>query len=74
MPYSSTQWSALVERTCVTVGHMTAASILQGGPAPAFLAESVADYIRHGLEGVATHIEDIPCCTNHPIVKVLHIS
>lgn len=51
--------SALMEKTYLTVGRMFAASVLQGGPAPTFLAESIAEYLLYGLEGVGTHTEDV---------------
>ena len=65
--------SALMEKTYFSVGRMFAASVLQGGPAPTFLAESIADYLLYGLEGVGTHTEDIPCSVQDLIGKVRSI-
>jgi len=42
------------------VGAILALSIVYGGPAPQFFAESVADYFVYGFNGVQTTIEDIP--------------
>ena len=41
-------------------GIILAHSLLCGGPAPAFFAEPVADYIAYGYEKVTTRICDIP--------------
>ena len=38
---------------------MFAAFVLQGGPAPTFLVESIAEYLLYGLEGVGTHKEEV---------------
>ena len=50
---------ALINKEFYYIGKMIAASILQGGPAPEFFAESVAEYWLNGLDGVQIHIEDI---------------
>ena len=50
---------ALINKEYLCIGKMLAASILQGGPAPEFFAESVAEYWLRGLEGVQVHVEDI---------------
>ena len=65
--------SALMEKMYFSVGRMFAASVLQGGPAPTFLAESIADYLLYGLEGVDTHSEDVPCSVQDLIEKVRSI-
>ena len=62
--------SALMEKTYLSVGRMFAASVLQGGPAPTFLAESIAEYLLYGLEGVGTHKEDVPSSVEDLLVKV----
>ena len=62
--------SALMEKTYLSVGRMFAASVLQGGPAPTFLAESIAEYLLYGLEGVGTHKEDVPSSVQDLLVKV----
>ena len=51
---------ALINRHYNCIGKMISASILQGGPAPDFFAESVAEYWLKGLSGVQVHVEDIP--------------
>ena len=50
----------LSKKTYRHVGSILALSIVYGGPAPHFLAESVADYIIHGLEKTQCTIHDIP--------------
>ena len=52
--------TALMNREYYCVGKMISASLLQGGPAPGFFAQSVAEYWLGGLEGVNIHIKDIP--------------
>ena len=51
---------ALIDKQYYYIGKMMAASILQGGPAPGFFAESAAEYWLQGLDGVTAHVEDIP--------------
>ena len=50
----------LVKKTYEHIGVMLGASIVHGGPAPAFFAHAVADYIIHGLNYVKPKLEDIP--------------
>ena len=42
------------------VGCMLGASIVHGGPAPAFSAHAVADYIINGIDCVKAKVEDVP--------------
>ena len=49
----------MINKEYYSVGKIIAASILQAGPAPAFFAESVAEYWLYGLDGVQVHVEDI---------------
>ena len=44
--------SALMEKTYLSVGRMFAASVLQGGPAPTFLAESIAEFFYMDWRGL----------------------
>lgn len=45
------------------IGEMIAVSIIHGGPAPNFLAQSVVDYLLYGIRKVRTTIEEVPCAT-----------
>ena len=49
---------------------MFAVSVLEGGPAPTFLVESIAEHLLYRLEGVGTHQEDIPSSLQDLLVKV----
>lgn len=50
----------LSKKTYYYIGSMLALSIIHGGPAPAFLATAVADYIVYGMVGVKATVHDIP--------------
>lgn len=51
--------TALINKEYYCIGKILSASVLQGGPAPQFFAESVAEYWLAGLDGVNVHVEDI---------------
>ncbi len=42
------------------VGEMIAVSLVHGGPAPAFFAPSVADYILNGMKKVNATVSEVP--------------
>lgn len=50
----------LSKKTFQHVGTILALSLVYGGPAPHFFAESVADYIAYGLDKTRGTIDDIP--------------
>ena len=50
---------SLTEGHFKVAGQLTASSVLQGGPAPNFLAGWVYQYISGGLSTVSIRIEDI---------------
>jgi len=41
-------------------GEMIAISLIHGGPAPAFFAPAVADYILHGINKVKAMVNEVP--------------
>lgn len=47
-------------KTFYYVGVVLAASIVHGGPAPAFFTEAVADFLLFGLGKVRVTVEDVP--------------
>ena len=49
----------LKKQTFKYIGNMLAASLLNGGPAPTFFADFVADYLVYGLEHVKVNIRDV---------------
>jgi len=49
----------LKKQTFKYIGNMLAASLLNGGPAPTFFADFVADYFVYGLEHVKVNIQDV---------------
>lgn len=51
--------AALTKGTFKYIGHMMGASLLNGGPAPSFFANVVADYILFGIERVKVKLEDV---------------
>lgn len=53
----------LSKKTYQHVGSILALSLVYGGPAPHFFAESVADYIVYGLDKTRCTIDDIPDIT-----------
>ncbi len=50
----------LDKNTYVHVGEMIAVCLVHGGPAPAFFAPSVADYILHGMQKVRGMVSEVP--------------
>ena len=59
------------------IGEMMAVSIIHGGPAPNFLAQSVVDYLLYGIAKVRATIEEVPCATMRTKlykVRCLHLS
>ena len=51
--------AALAKGTFKYIGYMMGASLLNGGPAPSFFANIVADYILFGIERVKVKLEDV---------------
>ena len=51
--------AALTKGTFKYIGCMMGASLLNGGPAPSFFANIVADYILFGIERVKVKLEDV---------------
>ena len=51
--------AALTKRTFKYIGCMIGASLLNGGPAPRFFANIVADYILFGAERTKVKLEDV---------------
>ena len=45
------------------IGEMIAVSVIHGGPAPKFLAQSVVDYLLYGMGKVRATVEEVPCVT-----------
>ena len=50
---------ALSKKTFKYVGCMLAASLINGGPAPGFFADFVADYIVYGIDKVKVNVQDV---------------
>lgn len=42
------------------IGQLMAMSIIQGGPAPTFLAPSIAQYLATGATGMKPSVEELP--------------
>lgn len=50
---------ALSKQTYKHVGSMIGASLINGGPAPSFFANAVADYFVFGIEKVKVKVEEV---------------
>ena len=50
---------ALTKQTFKYVGCMIGASLVNGGPAPNFFANAVADYLTFGIEKVKVKVEEV---------------
>ena len=59
---------SLTEGYFKLAGYLMASSILQGGPAPNFLAKWVYEYISGGLDAVKVQIEDV---TTYSIKRIV---
>lgn len=66
IPVPSTM--SLTEGHFKLAGYLMASSILQGGPAPNFLAKWVYQYISGSLDAVNIQIEDVITCSVKDIV------
>ena len=56
----SANLAELGKNTYKHVGEMMAVSLVHGGPAPAFFAPAVADYILHGMNKVKATVSEVP--------------
>ena len=45
------------------IGEMMAVSVIHGGPALNFLAQSVVDYLLYRMGKVRATVEEVPCAT-----------
>ena len=61
--------SALLEKTYFHVGRMMGASLLQGGPPPTFMANSIIEYVLYGIEGVQLRIGNIADVSLQKVLK-----
>lgn len=51
--------AALAKQTFKYIGCIIGASLINGGPAPSFFANIVADYILYGIERAKVKLEDV---------------
>ena len=66
--------AALSKGTFKYIGYMMGASLLNGGPAPSFFANIVADYILFGIERVKVKQEDVVAVNPNMHGKLENIS
>ena len=65
---------ALTKQTFKYVGCMLGASLVNGGPAPNFFANAVADYITFGIEKVKAKVEEVSeAVLKQKLIKVSRI-
>ena len=65
---------ALTKQTFKYVGCMLGASLVNGGPAPNFFANAVADYITFGIEKVKVKVEEVSeAVLKEKLIKVSRI-
>jgi len=50
------------------IGQIMLGSVLQGGPNPAFLTQTVVEHLLCGLQGVKIHVTDIPDYSTQEII------
>lgn len=63
----------LLEKTYFHVGRMMGASLLQGGPPPTFLANSIIEYMLYGIEGVQLRISNIADISLQKVLKEVRL-